>query len=271
MMSSLSRPTPKLHVTVSQEDMDKGTRSSFSISALPDSGSSSTIISLDLLQKHDMKFNKSNKERLFVFGDGQVRCAGSVQLKLCTGSSEALVRAVVCSEVRGALLIGWKDMIKLRLLNPRFPAVCYPPSRRSKKQHRSTRHRTKQYFDHHSKVPGDLYPGQKVLIQDFKTKKWSKPGVIISKNKYGHSYSVEIDGKTRWRNRRFIRELTPRKGAETPQENTSDPTNESTEKTAPKPILKKTVLKKTRFVSLAYAKLYITYLYRQIATSFCLK
>ena len=70
-----------------------------------------------------MEYDKNNKEKLFVFGDGQVRCAGTVQLKLCTGSSEAQVRAVVCSEVRGALLIGWKDMIKLRLLNPSFPAA----------------------------------------------------------------------------------------------------------------------------------------------------
>ena len=87
MTSSASCPTPKLHVSVSQED--KGTRTSFSISALPDSGASSTIVSLDLLQRHGMRFDKNNKENLFVFGDGQARCAGSVELNLDTGSSEA--------------------------------------------------------------------------------------------------------------------------------------------------------------------------------------
>ena len=226
--SSASRPTPKVQVTVSQED--KWT--SFSIDALPDSGASNTIVSLDLLQRHGMEYDKNNKEKLFVFGDGQVQCAGTVELKLDTGSSEALVRAVVCSEVCGALLVGWKDMIKLRLLNPSFPAVCYPQkeSRQSRKQHRSKRHRTRRE---------DLYPGQKVLVLDFKTEKWTKPGTIISKNKYGRSYSVNIDGKTRLRNRRFIRELTPQKDTRKTTDNLSDET--ATKDIMPRSILKKTV------------------------------
>ena len=52
---------------------------------------------------------------------------------------------------------------------------------------------------------GKLRPGEKVVTQNMKSRRWSEEATIIAKNQSGMSYEVEINGKVHTRNRRFLR------------------------------------------------------------------
>ena len=63
-----------------------------------------------------------------------------------------------------------------------------------------------EYFDRTTRDQERLQPGQRVVLQDPKTKRWTLEGEVISERPHGGSYLVETDaGRTTVRNRSHIR------------------------------------------------------------------
>merc|ERR1711940_123944 len=64
---------------------------------------------------------------------------------------------------------------------------------------------------------GCMKPGDEVSTQNMKTKQWTEKGTIISEQRGGWSYEVEINGKRRTRSRRFLRKMARFDGVHTPE------------------------------------------------------
>ena len=62
----------------------------------------------------------------------------------------------------------------------------------------------KAKVDQASRILEPMQPGEAVLVQDFKTRKWTTNATIISRRN-SRSYEVDIDGRSHVRNRRFLR------------------------------------------------------------------
>ena len=62
----------------------------------------------------------------------------------------------------------------------------------------------KAKVDQASSILQPMQPGEAVLVQDFKTRKWTINATIISRRN-SRSYEIDIDGRTHVRNLRFLR------------------------------------------------------------------
>ena len=65
--------------------------------------------------------------------------------------------------------------------------------------------KAKADFDGKRRHLAGLEVGDNVYCQDFKTKRWNRKGTIIRTTKGNRSYLVDVDGRTFWRNRKFLR------------------------------------------------------------------
>ena len=100
------------------------------------------------------------------------------------------------------------ELLYNRPMRSHVPTLTPPPSPQAPQVHKSTeriRQRTQEVYDRSAKPLPELQPGQKVLVQDHKTKRWSHRGVLVSKGNF-RDYTVDL-GKGRYlnRNRRFVR------------------------------------------------------------------
>ena len=65
------------------------------------------------------------------------------------------------------------------------------------------------YYDSNTKSHPELEVGDKVMIQDKVSGKWSGRGIILKARKQNRSYEIEMaNGRITSRNRRFIRKET---------------------------------------------------------------
>ncbi|MCP4098142.1 MAG: hypothetical protein GY748_18070, partial [Planctomycetaceae bacterium] len=64
---------------------------------------------------------------------------------------------------------------------------------------------------------GCMKPGDEVSTQNMKTRQWTEKATIISEQRGGWSYEVEINGKRRTRSRRFLRKIARFDGVHTPE------------------------------------------------------
>ena len=65
----------------------------------------------------------------------------------------------------------------------------------------------KEKFDEHTTSLPKFHPGDRVIMQDSRSKEWAHPGVVVEVRESGRSYKVRLDGAERLylRNRRFLR------------------------------------------------------------------
>ena len=97
-------------------------------------------------------------------------------------------------------------MLLTSFLMVKRPVYLYSPQ--APQVHQSIeriRQRTQEVYNRSAKPLPVLQLGQKVLVQDHKTKRWSHRGVLVSMGRF-RDYTVDL-GKGRYlnRNRRFIR------------------------------------------------------------------
>ena len=99
---------------------------------------------------------------------------------------------------------------------------------------RGHRHeQVKANVDQASRALEPMQPGDAVMVQDHKTRRWTIEATIIARRNR-RSYEIDIDGRTHVRNRRFLRPaITPepstKKSSHVPNEG-PHPTKATTEK-----------------------------------------
>ena len=113
-----SLPTPKLQVSIRQG------KKQFDFEATPDTGTTRTLISYDLVQSHHLRISKQQRtSRLFAANGERMRCEGSCQLIFKTSAGwEVNVNALVSSSLDTEVLLSWHDLIALGILSEDFPA-----------------------------------------------------------------------------------------------------------------------------------------------------
>lgn len=94
----------------------------FRHTATPDTGATSTVVSLDIIKDHNVPYVRGGPV-LYDASGNEMPCEGTATLRMSTGDCPAgtLVKAVVSSAVAGEILISWHDLIHLGAVPSSFP------------------------------------------------------------------------------------------------------------------------------------------------------
>ena len=74
--------------------------------------------------------------------------------------------------------------------------------------------KSEEYYNIGAKDLSELSVGDKVRIQDNRSRRWVEQGVIARKGRHRDYYVELSNGRTRWRNRRFLRPIDSLSGGE---------------------------------------------------------
>ena len=121
-----SKPTPRILIQI-QAPSGKP----FQCMALPDTGTSRTIISFDFIQANQIKVNPDINEKLYCANNQAMNCEGNIQVTIRHKDKEAQVDAIVSSSMDQEVLISWQDLQKLGIISDDFPNVVHATSARA--------------------------------------------------------------------------------------------------------------------------------------------
>jgi hypothetical protein len=94
--------------------------------ALPDTGTSSTIILRRLLDNAKIKYKTCGKEPIITANSSSLGCVGNVLLDIQIDRGKHLtVDALVVDNLSSNCLIAWKDMQRAGIISPSFPAKVH--------------------------------------------------------------------------------------------------------------------------------------------------
>ena len=90
---------------------------------LPDTGSSQTIIAMNLVNANDMPVDKKKKRKIFNASDEPMACEGTVTFEVEYEGQKTNVAALVSSDLTNEVLLGWKALKRLKIIPDNFPHV----------------------------------------------------------------------------------------------------------------------------------------------------
>jgi hypothetical protein len=91
--------------------------------ALPDTGTSRTIIMQRLLDNANIKYNIGGKEPIITANSSTLGCVGNVLLDIQIYRGKHLtVDALVVDNLSSNCVIAWKDMQRAEIISPSSPA-----------------------------------------------------------------------------------------------------------------------------------------------------
>jgi hypothetical protein len=94
--------------------------------ALPDTGTSRTIILRSLLDNAKIKYNTCGKEPIITANSSSLGCVGNVLLDIQIDRGKHLtIDALVVDDLSSNCLIAWKDMQRTGIISPLFPAKAH--------------------------------------------------------------------------------------------------------------------------------------------------
>jgi hypothetical protein len=94
--------------------------------ALPDTGTSRTIIMRRLLDNANIKYNVGGKEPIITANRTSLGCVGNVLLDIQIDRGKHLtIDALVVDDFSSSCLIAWKDMQRAGIISPLFPAKVH--------------------------------------------------------------------------------------------------------------------------------------------------
>ena len=106
-----SRDTPRLEIEV------RGRKCQFHFKALPDTGATRSIISLDLVQKHNIPYQISS-DKLYAADDSQLKCEGFTTLWV----NGVKIKPLVSSSIINEFIICWHNLVEMDVLPADFPS-----------------------------------------------------------------------------------------------------------------------------------------------------
>ena len=114
---SISRATPKLEIKI---NCHQG--KNLKVLALPDTGTTATMLSKALLDKHGIKPKPTRHKVRMAANDTYLQCAGSLEF-VCTlnNGNQHTIQAIVAENLTDDVLLSWHDMIGLGILPNTWP------------------------------------------------------------------------------------------------------------------------------------------------------
>ena len=113
-----SKPTPRMCIKVNDAN---NTKPALTLDALPDSGATGTVISLNIVKKNRIPISPKGNTKLVAANGQEMACEGVAPLRIQYGKRIILANAVVTSSMENDLLIGWQDLKSLGVLPDEFP------------------------------------------------------------------------------------------------------------------------------------------------------
>ena len=108
--------TPRLSLTIQPRKGHRGTP--FSVDALPDTGATRTVISLDSAKSHGFPIVRTH-EQLYSADDSPLKCEGQIYISI-EGVS---IVPLVSSSITDDLIISWHDLRELGVIDDDFPRI----------------------------------------------------------------------------------------------------------------------------------------------------
>ncbi|TRY73627.1 hypothetical protein TCAL_03326 [Tigriopus californicus] len=116
--ASGSRATPRINVHIRSHRNVQ-----FHIRAIPDTGATRTMLSLDLVQRHGLDMESTHDTVRAANGD-QMSVAGRVVLELTVNGRTAYVDCLVSACMRNCMLVSWHDLQNLGIIGSTFPLAA---------------------------------------------------------------------------------------------------------------------------------------------------
>ncbi len=113
--TSVEKATPMLRVKLKQ-----GTRVA-ECDALPDTGTTRTVISLETVRKLGLEWLESDNFELKTATAAEVDVRGTCDFSAYTSGGETSISALVAKDVTDELLVSWHDLIRLGVIPKSFP------------------------------------------------------------------------------------------------------------------------------------------------------
>ena len=98
---------------------------SLTCNAMPDSGTSRTIIAKRILTQANFQIDASRKSRIRAANSSSLDCAGSAILQITFDSFSIKTDALISSNLAEDVLISYYDLVQLGVLPKNFPARNY--------------------------------------------------------------------------------------------------------------------------------------------------
>ena len=98
------------------------------IHALPDSGTSRTLINYKVLQRGNIPFKTKGIQSISAANSTSLTCLGSVILSLTFEDFTIKVNALVTKNQAEDVLVSYNDLVRLGCLSPQFPSRIHPHS-----------------------------------------------------------------------------------------------------------------------------------------------
>ena len=101
----------------------------FKCEALPDSGTSRTIVKESILRQANIAFDVTQKSRISACNSSALTCLGTAEFTIIYGDTSINVRALVTPNLSENMLISYNDLIRLGILHEDFPTPIFSSAR----------------------------------------------------------------------------------------------------------------------------------------------
>jgi len=117
VVSSPNRPTPKLSVRFAARGGKE-----FDYDVVPDTGATRSIVALDVIERHGIEVDTSQKIRLTTANKQLMACSGTVQLVVKDRDvHDIIIDAIVSQELSEEFLMSWHDLVAMGVIPDGFP------------------------------------------------------------------------------------------------------------------------------------------------------
>ena len=114
-----NEPTPRMKIQVNSNH-------SFCFSALPDSGTTRSIISVDVARRNKIEVHPGAKETITVANGDRIACEGWVELPVTFEGLTLKLNFLASNGIQNDIYLCWQDLIEFGVLPPNFPHRCFP-------------------------------------------------------------------------------------------------------------------------------------------------
>ena len=116
--AAIATSTPRLAIGINQD------ATTFHVNALPDTGAARSVMADDIATSLGLKIDKNTSGfRLLAANDTPLRSKGTATFEVCNkvNGKKTIVTAVITPDISEDVIIGWKDLINLGVIDNRFP------------------------------------------------------------------------------------------------------------------------------------------------------
>ena len=95
--------------------------------AMPDSGTSRSIVKAKLLRKNGIAFSSNDIQPISAANSSSLNCVGSVILRVTHEGLTCKINALVSDNLSEDVLISYNDLLRMGIISDKFPSRVFPP------------------------------------------------------------------------------------------------------------------------------------------------